>query len=73
MHVLHEHKDPNSVVAKSFFETLDGGNLATFFDSIALDTLVRQDSFFRCEPASNGWIIGEEPSSDNGDQESKYA
>lgn len=73
MHVLHKHKDPDSVVAKSFLETLNGGDLATFFDSIALDALVRQDSFFRCEPTSNGWIIGKEPCSDNGDYECEDA
>lgn len=71
MHVLHEDKDPDTVVAERLLETLHCGNLALLFDGISLNALVGQDTLFWCEPAGDGWIVGQEPGSNNGNDESE--
>lgn len=46
MHVLHEDEDPDTVVGKSFAETLPNGDLALLLNSIALYAFGSHDSLF---------------------------
>ncbi len=57
MHMLHEDKDPNSIIAKRLLETFHGRDLALFIDSIALDALIGQNTLLGCEPTSHSWVI----------------
>lgn len=73
MHMLHKHKDPNTVVAKRLLKTLHSRDLALLLDSIALDAFIGQNALFWCEPTGHSWIVGKKPCSDDGDNESEDA
>lgn len=69
MEILHEAEEPCSLVRYSLLQAGHHAHrLARIPDTITLHTSMRQLSFFRLEPRSCQWRIGQEEESENCNQ-----